>query len=98
MLTNYISQETLDSFLNLCEERGASPDTMLRVMTAGYTRRARVYGLQDTLQFGKYYGLTLSDVVEADPAYAKWMWKKAEGVGIDDIAVGYLKERLNSLK
>lgn len=97
MLSNYISDETMLSFLELCEERDASPDVMLKVMVAGYRRRPHVYGVNDTLQFGKYHGLTLMEVIVADPAYAKWMWKTAEGVDLDDHAKEVLRARLKKL-
>jgi len=68
-----LDRDIVEAFEELCEKRGLEPEQMFRVMLAGFTRRKVYFNVGDELNFGKYNGLRLEEVIRADPRYVRWL-------------------------
>lgn len=69
----HTDEQTSADFYALCNRRELHPEQMFRVMLRGYIKRQVLFDLGDELNFGKYNGLRLEEVLRADPRYIRWL-------------------------
>jgi hypothetical protein len=72
-ITIHTDVQTEADFRDLCGRRGLQPEQMFRVMLRGYVKRQVSFDLNEELNFGKYNGLYLDEVIRADPRYIRWL-------------------------
>ena len=68
-----VDEEILDRFVGMCERRRAMPEKMFETMVRSFDRTPAYYGLHARLDFGKYAGMIIEDVVHTDPRYLRWL-------------------------
>lgn len=87
-----IDREIAEDFEALCEDRGLTSEQMFRVMLRSFTRRKVFFTLQDELNFGKYNGLNVEEVIRADPRYVNWLLRESNWFRLAPGAQGLLEE------
>jgi hypothetical protein len=85
-VTLKVESDVRDDFESLCVARGLEPEQMFRVMLRSFTRRKVVFHLTDELNFGKYNGLVLEEVIRADPRYMNWLVNESQWFRLSDDA------------
>lgn len=66
------------SVIALMKERGTTIETYVRLQLRAMTGDKAMLCLSDKMNFGKYYGEPVEDVVRANPGYIRWIITKAE--------------------
>lgn len=54
------------------------------------------HSLDDKMQFGKYKGLTIQEVIEDHLHYMEWLLDEVENFELDDEAMKFYEEDLES--
>lgn len=57
----------------LFKERGTSVETFIRLQLKAMTCDKTILRLEDKMNFGKYYGEPVEDVVRTNPGYVSWI-------------------------
>ena len=68
-----VDSDVVAEFEDLCRNRGLEQEQMFRVMVRSFCRRKVTFDLHEELNFGKYNGLRLEEVIRADPQYINWL-------------------------
>lgn len=55
------------------KERGTTIETYIRLQLRAMTVDKSMLKLADKMNFGKYYGELVEDVVRANPSYIRWL-------------------------
>lgn len=84
--------EVAREFYAMCQSRGIEQERMFSVMVKAFANKTEVYGLQDTLKFGKYGGVNVEDLIRADPQYCRWAIQNTERFDLTDEAYELLEE------
>lgn len=56
----------------LAKKRGTTADVIVRMSLMSTLSQQKVVEIDSVLQFGKYTGQLMADVVKADPGYVRW--------------------------
>ena len=87
-----LESDIADRFVNLCERRGVSHEKMLETMVRSFDRGPVLYTIHDRLDFGKYSGAYLEDIVRTDPRYIRWLTRESAWFRVDETSELLLRE------
>ena len=78
----------IDQFYELCDRRNVDPGIMFETMLRSFDRKPVMYNQYDRIDFGKYNGMIIEDVMRSDPRYMKWLvststWFKLTGSALE---------------
>jgi hypothetical protein len=82
----------VERFYNLCERKGVSQGTMFETMVRSFDRGSTTYGLDMRIDFGKYSGMNMEDLIRTDTRYVRWLVNTSEWFRIDSSAERLLKQ------
>lgn len=90
-ITN-VKDEIIERFQSLCDRRGVDPATQFETMVRSFDRGTQKYDLEMRLDFGKYSGMLVEDVVRTDPRYLNWLVNTSEWFRLSAGALDLLEE------
>lgn len=88
-----LPKELQEDILKICSTRNISFIDYTRIALRGAVKTNRVYGPDDELKFGRFYGEQLQHVMKADPSYIVWCRDNIASFGLTKEA----EEMLESL-
>lgn len=68
-----VSTEFYEKLSEIATSRGVGLEDLLRIAIAGTVKIIRTLGLDDILEFGKYRGELVENVIRIDPRYMNWV-------------------------
>jgi hypothetical protein len=78
-LTIYdVDPEILTRWQVMIQRKGIDPAKQFEVMVRSFDRGPVKYGRHDVINFGKYSGMVIDDVLRADPRYMRWLVNTSE--------------------
>lgn len=91
-LPTYIAQKLQE----LALKKNLEVDDFIRLALKATSRKSKFFNLDGVLDFGKYEGEALQNVIKVDPTYVVWCIRNIEGFLISDPAEEALIETLHS--
>jgi hypothetical protein len=70
--------------------RGTTVETLIRLGVQNLTLRGGVMCLSDVMQFGKYHGEAVENVIPCDPRYIRWCLKAIDRFSLTEDAIDLL--------
>jgi hypothetical protein len=80
-----------ERFQNMCNRKGVQAETMFETMVRSFDRGQTTYGLDMRMDFGKYAGMNVEDVIRTDTRYMRWLINASEWFRLDSAAERLLK-------
>src|SRR5688572_23213900 len=87
-----IDPHILERFENLVARRGTTPQRQFETMVRSFDRGSQTYELGMRIDFGKYAGMELEDVIRTDPRYISWLSSVSEWFKLGTDATRLLKQ------
>jgi hypothetical protein len=85
----------IDLYMKACERlesNGSTIDDLVRLHLRAYTSSRHLYGLRDTMGFGKYRDELIETIIRTDPDYVMWALRTTERFGLKQDAANLLLE------
>lgn len=81
-----------DDVQHLLDERGSTISELVRILLRQYMKNFKVYGLNDSIDFGKLSGEKMESIIRTQPDYIVWMLKNKESFKLTGQARDLLNE------
>lgn len=91
MLPLDADDEIEDRFFKMCDRKGVHPSKMFETMVRSFDRGSTIYSLDMRMDFGKYAGMTVEDVIRTDTRYIAWLTRESAWFRLDASAERLLK-------
>jgi DNA-directed RNA polymerase beta subunit len=87
-----VGEDIAQRFYNLCDRKGVRMHQMFETMVRSFDRGSTTYGLDMRIDFGKYSGMNMEDLIRTDTRYVRWLVNTSEWFRIDSAAERLLKQ------
>jgi hypothetical protein len=78
VLIEDVDPEIVGRFAALCDRRGVTQGKMFETMVRSFDRGSTTYTTDMRMDFGKYAGMLVEDVIRTDPRYMRWLVNTSE--------------------
>lgn len=92
VLLTGVSDDILLRFTEMCDRKSVPMELMFETMVRSFDRGPVVYGLQDRINFGKYSGMVLDDLIRTDTRYMTWLTNTSAWFRLDASADRLLRQ------
>lgn len=86
-----VKDDIAERFYAMCARKDAEPGKMFETMVRSFDRGSQTYGLDMRLDFGKYSGMLLDDVIRTDTRYISWLVRESAWFKLDSAAERLLR-------
>jgi hypothetical protein len=73
-----VDPDIVERFENLIARKGTTPAKMFETMVRSFDRGQTVYELGMRIDFGKYAGMEMEDLIRTDTRYIRWLVNTSE--------------------
>ena len=93
-----IRPELCDDLQKACTKRSVNIETITNALLRQWVNQIKAYKtyeLYDVMNFGKYNGLEIQEVIQTDPRYVMWLHDVSERFTLSQKALDYVSEYMN---